>query len=171
MRRVWWVEPNSQVNWCLDQLDIIIVEDDPYYFLQMNKYVPKDERKKAMVSSDKDDDERFIASLAPSYLKCERTSSQSIVYLIYLRIGQIRLSRPCCAIGYILKGLFRGCVDWYRLNVYPWKTIAPGCRLGWFTCNPVFAERLERQGETTTQAPCGFGQVRKISRAPHAFLA
>jgi len=39
------------------------------------------------------------------------------------------------------------------------KTIAPGSRLGWFTCNPVFAERLERQGETSTQAPCGFGQA------------
>jgi hypothetical protein len=40
----------------------------------MNKYVPKDERKKAITSSDKDDDEKFIASLAPSYLKCEKTS-------------------------------------------------------------------------------------------------
>lgn len=40
------------------------------------------------------------------------------------------------------------------------KTIAPGSRLGWFTCNPVFAERFERQAETSTQNPCGFGQVR-----------
>jgi hypothetical protein len=40
-----------------------------------------------------------------------------------------------------------------------WQTIAPGSRLGWFTCNPLFAERLERQGETSFQAPCGFGQV------------
>jgi hypothetical protein len=39
------------------------------------------------------------------------------------------------------------------------QTIAPGSRLGWFTCNPVFAERLERQGETTTAAACGFSQV------------
>lgn len=31
--------------------------------------------------------------------------------------------------------------------------------MGWFTCNPIFAERLERQAETSTQAPCGFGQV------------
>jgi len=30
--------------------------------------------------------------------------------------------------------------------------------MGWFTCNPMFAERLERQAETSTQAPCGFGQ-------------
>ncbi|KAJ7638781.1 pyridoxal phosphate-dependent transferase [Roridomyces roridus] len=38
------------------------------------------------------------------------------------------------------------------------KTIAPGARLGWYTCHPTFAERLERASETSTQAPCGFGQ-------------
>ncbi|KAF8195928.1 pyridoxal phosphate-dependent transferase [Mycena galopus ATCC 62051] len=44
-----------------------------------------------------------------------------------------------------------------RLDTFS-KTIAPGCRLGWYTCNPMFAERLERAAETSTQAPCGFGQ-------------
>jgi len=32
-------------------------------------------------------------------------------------------------------------------------------RLGWFTCSPLFAERLERIGETSTRSPCGFGQA------------
>jgi aromatic amino acid aminotransferase I len=32
-------------------------------------------------------------------------------------------------------------------------------RLDWFTCSPLFAERLERIGENSTQAPCGLGQV------------
>lgn len=45
--------------------DIIIVEDDPYYFLQEGKYIPKSER----VSESSTDDEQFIASLVPSYLK------------------------------------------------------------------------------------------------------
>ena len=31
--------------------------------------------------------------------------------------------------------------------------------MGWFTCNPLFAERLERHGETSVQRPCGFGQA------------
>lgn len=44
-----------------------------------------------------------------------------------------------------------------RLDTFS-KTVAPGVRLGWFTCNPLFAERLERHGETSTQAPCGLGQ-------------
>ena len=38
------------------------------------------------------------------------------------------------------------------------QTIAPGSRLGWFTCSPQLAERFERQGEVSTQSPCGFGQ-------------
>ena len=31
--------------------------------------------------------------------------------------------------------------------------------MGWFTCNPTFAEWLLRQGQTSTQAPCGLGQA------------
>lgn len=33
--------------------------------------------------------------------------------------------------------------------------VAPGCRLGWTTSNPVFAERLLRASETSTQQPSG----------------
>ena len=39
------------------------------------------------------------------------------------------------------------------------QTIAPGVRLGWYTCNPTFAERLLRAGETSSQAPCGLSQA------------
>ncbi|KAF7792821.1 hypothetical protein EIP86_003921 [Pleurotus ostreatoroseus] len=100
------------------EYDIIIVEDDPYYFLQEGEYKPKSERVNATVKHESD---KFIASLAPSYLKFD----------------------------------YQGRV--IRLDTFS-KTIAPGSRMGWFTCSPLFAERLERQGETTTQAPCGFGQ-------------
>ncbi|OBZ70291.1 Aromatic amino acid aminotransferase C56E4.03 [Grifola frondosa] len=102
------------------EFDIIIVEDDPYFFLQQGPYVPKSERSSQLLKSD--DPERFIASLAPSYLKFD----------------------------------YQGRV--IRLDTFS-KYVAPGARLGWFTCNPMFAERLERQGETSTQAPCGFGQA------------
>lgn len=102
------------------EYDIIIVEDDPYFFLQEGPYVPKPDRRTS--SSESDSDEKFVASLAPSYLKFD----------------------------------YQGRV--LRLDTFS-KTIAPGCRQGWFTCNPVFAERLERIGETSTQNPCGFGQV------------
>jgi len=100
------------------EYDIIIVEDDPYYFLQEGKYVPKSER----VSESDADDETFLARLAPSYLKVD----------------------------------YQGRV--IRLDTFS-KTVCPGSRLGWFTCNPMFAERLERAAETSSQAPCGFTQL------------
>jgi len=100
------------------QYDIVIVEDDPYYFLQMKEYRLQSER---TASASKHDGAAFIASLDPSYVKIDVQ-------------GRV-----------------------IRLDTFS-KTIAPGSRLGFFTCNPMFAERLERQGETSTQAPCGFGQ-------------
>ncbi|KAF5393629.1 hypothetical protein D9757_000057 [Collybiopsis confluens] len=47
------------------EYDIIIVEDCPYYFLQEGEYVPKSKR---TPEPDVDDD-TFITSLVPSYLK------------------------------------------------------------------------------------------------------
>ncbi|KAF9259481.1 PLP-dependent transferase [Marasmius fiardii PR-910] len=102
------------------EFDVIIIEDDPYYFLQEGPYASKAERMPDDVSTLPDD--QYIAQLAPSYLKLD----------------------------------YQGRV--VRLDSFS-KTIAPGSRLGWVTCNPLFAERLERASETTTQAPCGFGQV------------
>ncbi|KAF9462610.1 pyridoxal phosphate-dependent transferase [Collybia nuda] len=101
------------------EFDIIIVEDDPYYFLQQGPYVRPEERIHDHISFTSDED--YIAQLAPSYLRFD----------------------------------YQGRV--IRLDSFS-KTVAPGCRMGWFTCNSIFAERLERQSETSTQAPCGFGQ-------------
>ncbi|TCD67496.1 hypothetical protein EIP91_012301 [Steccherinum ochraceum] len=99
--------------------DVIILEDDPYYFLQLKEYHLPSER--SAPSASKHDGAAFIASLEPSYLNIDVQ-------------GRV-----------------------IRLDTFS-KTIAPGSRLGFFTCNPLFAERLERAGETSTQAPCGFGQ-------------
>ncbi|KAG1874474.1 pyridoxal phosphate-dependent transferase [Suillus subalutaceus] len=103
--------------------DVIIVEDDPYYFLQLGTYTSKDDRFPGATPSGK--------PMSPSFFT-----------LFHLTI---RFSFD-----------YQGRV--IRLDTFS-KTIAPGSRLGWFTCNPAFAERLERQGETSTQAPCGFGQA------------
>ncbi|KZS93370.1 PLP-dependent transferase [Sistotremastrum niveocremeum HHB9708] len=111
-------------NLCV-KYDIIIVEDDPYYFMQEGEYTPKHLRLasgKAKAMSAQNTENEFLKGLVPSYLRMD----------------------------------YQGRV--IRLDTFS-KTIAPGSRLGWFTCNPLFAERFERQGETTTQAPSGFSQV------------
>ncbi|KAI9464294.1 PLP-dependent transferase [Russula earlei] len=104
------------------QYDIIIAEDDPYYFLQVGEFVPKSLRKAERESAAGEDIARFIASLVPTYL---RVDTQGRVI---------------------------------RLDTFS-KTIAPGVRLGWFTCSPLFAERLERIGEVSTMSPCGLSQA------------
>ena len=117
-------------------IDVIIVEDDPYYFLQEGDYVPKVERSTAVV---KHEQKKFLSSLVPSYLKFDyqgrviRLDTFSKVSHTQFHMFYVSLSAP--------------------------QYVAPGSRLGYFTCSPLLAERLERQGETTTQAPCGFGQV------------
>jgi aromatic amino acid aminotransferase I len=50
-------------------VDILIIEDDPYYFLQVGNYVPKSERTFFQQGKDSDVGAAFLASLAPSYLK------------------------------------------------------------------------------------------------------
>lgn len=48
-------------------VDIIIVEDDPYYFLQQGPYIKPEERTDEHSSSTSD--EEYISQLAPSYLR------------------------------------------------------------------------------------------------------
>ena len=50
-------------------IDIIIVEDDPYYFLQEGPYtLPSERSGKSNELVFNDSDEEYIASLAPSFL-------------------------------------------------------------------------------------------------------
>ena len=57
----------SHMLYSLVVLDIIIVEDDPYYFLQEGNYIPPNQRNSG--KGLKDDDESFLGRLVPSYLK------------------------------------------------------------------------------------------------------
>ncbi|KAH8989735.1 PLP-dependent transferase [Lactarius akahatsu] len=104
------------------EYDLIIAEDDPYFFIQIGEFVPKSQRKAERESPAGEEVSRFIDSLVPSFL---RVDTQGRVI---------------------------------RMDTFS-KTIAPGVRLGWFTCNPLFVERLERIGETSAQNPCGLGQA------------
>ena len=49
--------------------DIIIVEDDPYFFLQEGIYTPKSQRVSVRETKRADEEAAFIAGLAPSYVK------------------------------------------------------------------------------------------------------
>ena len=52
--------------------DIIIIEDDPYYFLQEGPYIAKELRSKSKtvpLKKGEDEEKRFLDSLVPSYLR------------------------------------------------------------------------------------------------------
>lgn len=110
------------------EYDIIIGEDDPYYILQEGEYIAPDVRAKR-ANARKETKKKTDEEEIRAFVESLERS-----YLHYDYQGRV-----------------------IRLDTFS-KTIAPGSRLGWFTCNPMFAERLERAGEVSTQAPSGFTQ-------------
>ncbi|KAJ3785392.1 pyridoxal phosphate-dependent transferase [Lentinula aff. detonsa] len=115
---------------CVD-FDIIICEDDPYYFLQFPPYVLPYQRKAQNAGAGPSDitseimaydRQAYIESLVPTFLSLDMQ-------------GRV-----------------------IRLDTFS-KTLGPGNRLGYFVCNPLFAERLLRATEVTTQAPSGLSQA------------
>ncbi|KDQ61059.1 hypothetical protein JAAARDRAFT_55779 [Jaapia argillacea MUCL 33604] len=97
--------------------DIIIIEDDPYFFLQYDIGALDTEavQRDGFAAS-------FARKLAPSFLSMDVDGR-------VLRIDSLS------------------------------KILAPGMRLGWITCNPFFAEKLEMLTDSSTQHPHGLGQV------------
>ncbi|KAI8630144.1 aromatic amino acid aminotransferase 1 [Xylariaceae sp. FL1651] len=110
--------------------DVIIVEDDPYWYLQFpsaeveeakarNQPIPTF---KAANTLPEKSGYPFLDSLVPSFLNIDVD-------------GRV-----------------------IRLDTFS-KTIAPGCRLGWVTSTPEICERILRVSESGTQQPSGFVQA------------
>lgn len=113
--------------------DVIIVEDDPYWYLQYHSARDRSIGVQGQSSlestpscgnscnNSKSSGYTFLDSLVPSYLSVDTD-------------GRV-----------------------VRLDTFS-KTVAPGCRLGWITAQPAICERLLRITETSTQQPSGFVQ-------------
>ncbi|KAJ6782236.1 hypothetical protein PWT90_09225 [Aphanocladium album] len=123
------VKRRREIYAVCQRFDIIIVEDDPYWYLQFASAAEREAESRGSVakphvptSPPKPTGYDFLDSLVPSYLSMDVD-------------GRV-----------------------IRLDTFS-KTIAPGCRLGWITAQPAIIERLERITETTTQQPSGFVQA------------
>ena len=126
--------------------DVIIVEDDPYWYLQYPSANPSNPNRilsqkhqtqtglsdQASFTPQKSSGYPFLDSLVPSYLSVD----------------------------------YQGRV--VRLDTFS-KTVAPGCRLGWITTQPNLCERILRITETSTQQPSGFVQsmIAELIIGPH----
>jgi DNA-binding transcriptional MocR family regulator len=109
--------------------DIIIIEDDPYWYLQFPSASALEAQARGRTppaappinSFGKSSGYSFLDSLVPSSLNIDHD-------------GRV-----------------------IRLDTFS-KTCAPGCRLGWITGQPAIIERILRITETSTQQPSGFVQ-------------
>ncbi|KAI0005185.1 aromatic amino acid aminotransferase [Xylariaceae sp. FL0662B] len=124
------VERRREIYALCSKYDVIIIEDDPYWYLQYPsaeieeakaRNLPIPESKPAN-TLEKKSGYPFLDSLTPSYLSIDID-------------GRV-----------------------VRLDTFS-KTIAPGCRLGWVTAAPEVCERILRVSEASTQQPSGFVQV------------
>jgi len=123
------VERRKAIYELCSKYDVIIVEDDPYWYLQFpsadveeakSRGLPPPKPKEAY-RGDRSSGYEFIDSLVPSFLSVD----------------------------------YEGRV--VRLDTFS-KTVAPGCRLGFITASPGMIERFVRISEASTQQPSGFVQ-------------
>lgn len=112
--RVISLQRRHEIYAVCQRFDIIIVEDDPYWYLQFASAADREAESRGTVakapipySPQKRSGFDFLDSLVPSYLSIDVD-------------GRV-----------------------IRLDTFS-KTVAPGCRLGWITAQPAFIERLER---------------------------
>jgi DNA-binding transcriptional MocR family regulator len=107
--------------------DVIIIEDDPYWYLQFPSAEVEEARARGLPipepkvanTLEKKSGYEYIDSLAPSFLNIDTD-------------GRV-----------------------VRLDTFS-KTVAPGCRAGWITAAPEIVERVVRINESGTQHPSGF---------------
>lgn len=120
--------------------DIIIVEDDPYWYLQY----PSSTAVNSTTTSDPSNisfnpDVQIFANAEPVPAGWK---SSGYKFLDSLVPSSVSIDTE----GRVI-----------RLDTFS-KTVAPGCRLGWITAQPALIERILRITETSTQQPSGFVQ-------------
>lgn len=122
------------------QYDIIIVEDDPYWYLQFPTSTAVNTTTTSHPANQSFNPD--ISILANGEPRPEGWKSSGYAFLDSLVPSFISIDTD----GRVI-----------RLDTFS-KTVAPGCRLGWISAQPALVERILRITETTTQQPSGFVQ-------------
>ena len=120
--------------------DIIVVEDDPYWYLQyptstaINTTTTRDPQNTSF-----NPDVLMFANAEPRPADWKTSGYDFLDSLVPSSINIDTEGRVI------------------RLDTFS-KTVAPGCRLGWITAQPGFIDKILRITETSTQQPSGFVQ-------------
>lgn len=122
------------------EYDIIIVEDDPYWYLQYPTSTSTNTTTTSHQGNQSFNPEVDI--MANGEPRPDDWKSSGFKFLDSLVPSFVSVDTD----GRVI-----------RLDTFS-KTVAPGCRLGWITAQPALVERLLRITETSTQQPSGFVQ-------------
>lgn len=121
--------------------DIIIIEDDPYWYLQY----PTSTAVNTTTTTSDGSNVSFnpeISMFANAEPRPSDWKSSGYDFLDSLVPSSLNIDTE----GRVI-----------RLDTFS-KTVAPGCRLGWISAQPDFIERILRITESSTQQPSGFVQ-------------
>ncbi|TPX09647.1 uncharacterized protein E0L32_009120 [Thyridium curvatum] len=111
--------------------DVIIVEDDPYWYLQYPSAAAEEARSRGLASPRRAEPSDYRAAKSSGYPFLDSLTPSFLAIDVDGRV--------------------------VRLDTFS-KTVAPGCRLGWVTAQPALIERFVRVSESGTQQPSGFVQ-------------
>ncbi|EXJ76156.1 uncharacterized protein A1O5_00664 [Cladophialophora psammophila CBS 110553] len=131
------VKRRKEIYALCQKYDIIIIEDDPYWYLQYPSANEMSMRTRGKVVS-----ENFPSDCSYNYNTASGGKSGGFPFLDSLVPSYLSIDVD----GRVV-----------RLDTFS-KTVAPGCRLGWITAQPDVVERILRITETSTQQPSGFVQ-------------
>lgn len=131
------VKRRKEIYSVCQKYDIIIIEDDPYWYLQ---YPSANEL--SIKTRGKPVSENFPPVSTHNYNTASGGISSGFPFLDSLVPSYLSIDVD----GRVV-----------RLDTFS-KTVAPGCRLGWITAQPDVAEQIQRITETSTQQPSGFVQ-------------
>ena len=120
--------------------DVIIIEDDPYWYLQFPSSTAKNTTTTADCANTSFNPD--VAMFANAEPRPEGWKSSGYEFLDSLVPSSISIDTD----GRVI-----------RLDTFS-KTMAPGTRLGWINAQPALVERMLRVTETSTQQPSGFVQ-------------
>lgn len=139
------VERRKALYQVCSQFDVLIVEDDPYWYLQF----PSAAAEEAQSRNQAPVEDAFSASAGYDWNNMNSTEDSATgpkksgyAFLDSLVPSFLQIDTD----GRVI-----------RLDTFS-KTVAPGCRLGWITAQPDIIERYLRTTESSTQQPSGFVQ-------------
>lgn len=159
------LERRKQLYAVCSRFDVLIVEDDPYWYLQFPSAAAEEakSRHRAPVAdafsasegyhwSQNDEAEAAASSSSASPDDATTTSSSPS--------GDLPKKSGYAFLDSLVPSFLQLDTDGrvVRLDTFS-KTVAPGCRLGWVTAQPALVERYLRATESSTQQPSGFVQA------------